>query len=368
MPKLDSDSVRSIRLPAAPSRLRPNGFAFSMLLGVLAAAALLMPEAAGQGGGTTRRSHNAHGRAPGLQTFNPPRPLSQVPVPLPPTLNQYVRDFDAAVRLGKAFFWDVQAGSDGLTACASCHWQAGADGRTRSQLAPGADGARATLSSGGGGINYEPSAADFPFTLRADPIHHASEVLRDTDEIHGSSGVARRTFTGVVPGQGAELGTVVPDPQSSLGGVNVDRVTGRNTPTVINAIFNTRSFWDGRADTVFNGVSHHGQRDPNARVLELNPDGSLQWTTPAIDKAALASQAVGPVLSDVEMSWMGRDFKTLGRKLLPARPLKDQMVDPTDVHLGALSASPSRGLQSSLTYADMVRAAFHEGRYQRRLL
>src|SRR5690242_2037102 len=46
-------------------------------------------------------------------------PLSTVPVPQP-THVDYV-DKAAAQRLGKALFWDVQAGSDGQTACATCH-------------------------------------------------------------------------------------------------------------------------------------------------------------------------------------------------------------------------------------------------------
>jgi cytochrome c peroxidase len=40
-----------------------------------------------------------------------------------------VRDRQAAVRLGKALFWDAKVGSDGSTACASCHAHAGADDR-----------------------------------------------------------------------------------------------------------------------------------------------------------------------------------------------------------------------------------------------
>ena len=35
---------------------------------------------------------------------------------------------------------------------------------------------------------------------------------------------------------------------------NVRRVEPRNTPTVINAVFNHRNFWDMRAQNLFNGV------------------------------------------------------------------------------------------------------------------
>jgi cytochrome c peroxidase len=40
------------------------------------------------------------------------------------------------VKLGKALFWDMQTGSDGRTACASCHYNAGADNRSRNQINP----------------------------------------------------------------------------------------------------------------------------------------------------------------------------------------------------------------------------------------
>ncbi|HEY5973133.1 MAG TPA: hypothetical protein VIU41_00185, partial [Geobacteraceae bacterium] len=40
-------------------------------------------------------------------------PLGQLPVPEPTNLGQFVKDTSAAIRLGKALFWDMQAGSDG---------------------------------------------------------------------------------------------------------------------------------------------------------------------------------------------------------------------------------------------------------------
>ena len=39
--------------------------------------------------------------------------------------------------LGKALFWDMQVGSDGVQACASCHFRAGADPRSKNQVSPG---------------------------------------------------------------------------------------------------------------------------------------------------------------------------------------------------------------------------------------
>src|SRR5689334_6863294 len=76
----------------------------------------------------------------------PPLPgsLKTVPVPLPPNLSDFVKDKNAAIVLGKALFWDQNAGSDGL-ACASCHFHAGADNRTKNSLDPGLRNASAGL-------------------------------------------------------------------------------------------------------------------------------------------------------------------------------------------------------------------------------
>jgi cytochrome c peroxidase len=60
--------------------------------------------------------------------------LKTVVVPKPSNLDSYVRDQNALVVLGKALFWDMQLGSDGRTACASCHFHAGADHRAQNQL------------------------------------------------------------------------------------------------------------------------------------------------------------------------------------------------------------------------------------------
>src|SRR5689334_16761655 len=57
-------------------------------------------------------------------------------VPLPPNIADFVRDKQTAIRLGKALFWDMQVGSDGVQACASCHFSAGADNRSRNVINP----------------------------------------------------------------------------------------------------------------------------------------------------------------------------------------------------------------------------------------
>src|SRR5689334_1734124 len=66
---------------------------------------------------------------------NPPlASLKTVAPPVPIGIDRYVQDQSALVVLGKALFWDMQAGSDGHTACATCHFHAGADHRIQHQL------------------------------------------------------------------------------------------------------------------------------------------------------------------------------------------------------------------------------------------
>ena len=55
-----------------------------------------------------------------------PRKLSlrRLPAPRPSNLADFISDEKAAIVLGKALFWDMQLGSDGVQACASCHFHA----------------------------------------------------------------------------------------------------------------------------------------------------------------------------------------------------------------------------------------------------
>ena len=73
--------------------------------------------------------------------FGPlPMSLTDMKVPEVPGLldgsSPIIIDKDKAIQLGKALFWDTNVGSDGM-ACASCHFQAGADSRTKNQISPG---------------------------------------------------------------------------------------------------------------------------------------------------------------------------------------------------------------------------------------
>jgi cytochrome c peroxidase len=129
-------------------------------------------------------------------------------------------------------------------------------------------------------------------------------------------------------------------------------------------VFNYRLFWDGRANNVFNGVNPFGPRANLASkqtgvLLDLGA-GVPKLQQLAIANAALASQAVGPIGSDVEMACTSRSLADVGRKLISAVPLAFQTVHPHDSLFSQtpalISAPPSKGLNG--TYADLIRKAF----------
>jgi cytochrome c peroxidase len=326
---------------------------------------------AGEGGG------EAVGPPPDL-----PRaitPLGSAPVPEPQNLGEFVKDEAAGVALGKALFWDMQLGSDGQTACATCHFAAGADNRSRNQLNPRIG------PFVGHQPNYQLTASDFPFHRLADPDDRSSEVRFDTDEVAGSAGLLPTIFNGVAPGSPVEQ-TTSPGTDSifNVGGVNVRRVTGRNAPSVINAVFNFRSFWDGRAQNEFNGVDPFGVRDSAARVAEvvkgneelvsLTAECSIVNGIPQVrgplclNNASLASQAVGPPPNNVEMSADGRTmkdigkklapFRDVGRKLLTLRPLGRQLVSPTDSVLAGYARAGGAKPGLGASYTSLIKQAF----------
>lgn len=294
---------------------------------------------------------------PNLQP-DPVEPLASLTlatIPEPSNLSEFVRDRAAAVKLGKALFWDMQVGSDGGQACASCHFAAGADTRSNNQISPGLLGGDTTFNTGG--PNSQLQVSDFPFHRLSDPGNRLSTVTSDSNDVVSSQGVPFTTFVDIVPGSAEDLGNILADPVFSIGGTNVRRVEPRNTPTVINAVFNFDNFWDGRARNVFNGVNPFGDIDQDAFVLRaVNPTQIPEEVRVALDNSSLASQAVGPPLSPFEMSFDGRTFPKLGKKMLSLTPLGKQLVHPEDSVLASLSRSPDNGLSTS--YEEMIQAAF----------
>lgn len=281
-----------------------------------------------------------------------PAPLKDMVVPEPPDLGEYIRDREAAIQLGKALFWDMQLGSDGQMACASCHFHAGADNRTRNTIHPGPDGVFEAVAR----ANESVPASQYPFHQRQDPDDQTSAVTRDFDDITGSQGVRAREFIDIVPGQAVE--NTIPADESTflMEDSHIRRVTPRNAPTVINAVFNFDNLWDGSAKNIFNGVNPHGASDPDSKVFVAN-GSQLEPTLVRIRNASLASQAVGPPMNNSEMSAMGRTFPKLGKKMLTLTPLTQQHVDSDDSVLGPLvPAGGEPGLTT--TYVEMIEKAF----------
>lgn len=358
-------------------------------------------------------------------------PLSRIPVPVPRSnaelgqpqysgpngLAAFVKDVPAAIALGKALFWDMQAGSDGMQACASCHYGAGADPvdkfrltRSRNQLNPGPDsifgnntttvktfttnpltGATTPLDLRAAGNprfapNYLLQPLDFPLfnsqpaaaRLILDPLtgRTGDEVtsLSDTNDVVGSQGILLADFLSVnnsALDSGFPLTDQIfhvgPGPNPGPAG-NIRQVTGRNAPSVINAVFNYANLWDGRANNIFNGETPYGPLDQSAGIW-IDNGFALVKQKIAIPNSSLASQAVSPPVDDVMMSFKGRTFPELGRKMLSLStpPLGRQFVHTNDSVLGPLSRATllpdgsltgNRGLTAS--YMQLIQAAFHD--------
>jgi cytochrome c peroxidase len=311
-------------------------------------------------------------------------------VPLPSQLDQFIKDREAAIQLGKALFWDMQVGSDGVQSCASCHFHAGADNRTRNQFNPDRLTVVDVREGDVRGYSRAPLIADLRFDTRQPNetlvredfplIKSIQSFVRNpngtlfpsagnSNDVISSHGTFFTFFNGVRPGSITDAGMLLPDPVWNVGGVNVRRVEPRNAPTVINAVFNFTNFWDGRAHPRFNGFDSFGDQNPFTSVLANEPNLGLVDQRISLDNASLASQAMTPPLSFVEMSFgspaqrNSRDLVEVGIKLLRRSeagvrlmPLGLQRVDKRDSVLGAVSNAPFRGL--SISYEDLIKKAF----------
>ncbi len=301
-----------------------------------------------------------------------------------------VKNKAAAIALGKALFWDEQAGSDGM-ACASCHFSAGADNRIRNQLSPGFNDALFTpggdttfgsthsdtgtvqpgyMASGAkADSNYVLQKADFPLHQLVDYKDRNSDLITTTNDVVSSSGSYDTEFNRIKRkgGKAGKESCTKPDGTIFHAGKYAGRqVEPRNTPTTINAAFFHSNFWDGRANNLFNGVGVFGLRDiagdPNKRLIILDDANMPQLGYLQIRNASLASQAVGPPLSALEMSCDGRTFPDVGRKLLLSAPLHRQRVATTDSVLGPYANPYGYGLKREHSYVALIKQAF-EPRY-----
>jgi len=289
----------------------------------------------------------------------PPASLKGFPVPEPDLVAMGIAKPGAAAKLalqqlGKALYWDMQAGSDGRTACASCHFHAGADHRDKNQRNPGHDG----VFSEHEGANSTVKTSDFPLHHLAVKDDRHSHVVSDTNDRVSSQGVFRSDFLDIVAGNAVDSANfAIDDTPFRVAGVNVRRVEPRNTPTVINAVFNRDNFWDGRADFCFNGSNPRGPSGTTNIIKMVGQTPRQQGPAPiCIPFSSLASQAVGPPLSAFEMSAAGRNWRKVGEKLLHLPALAPQRVDPTDSLLGPLVPASGPGLTT--TYRALIQAAF----------
>lgn len=327
----------------------------------------------------------------------------------------------AAEVLGKALFWDMQVGSDTVQACGSCHFHAGVDNRTRNQLNPGHLGGDVTLQVTG--PNQDVVASDFPFHKLADPdqpgepLLNPGNVVSDANDVMSSMGVSSFKRFDDIPPIGnqsfgppsaignvrpllPDLGTELPDPIPAffdeVTQQRLRRVEPRHTPTMHAAAFFFDNFWDGRARFHFNGGSVAGATDPQHHIF-IDPGnaggngGNLTGATnghfrddlaeedPEIAEqpvrvsfSSLASQAVGPPLSDFEMAFQGRNWPKLGKKLLQNRvtPLAKQLVAVDDSELGPFSNQGGSYCRATgepttvgkpglcISYEDLIQLAF----------
>jgi len=327
---------------------------------------------------------------PKVIPIRPLAPLSSVPVPEVPGLSDYVADKAAVIALGKSLFWDMQAGSDGVTACASCHFNAGADSRFKNQVSPGIKAGDSTFQMGvqlGGQVyaNYtlNPGTAgagfggyhdgDFPLHKQGD-VNTRNNPQSDVNDVVGSQGVFSSSFDKVQLFRGAEKTILTsdqvfsyPDPADPSKTIDTRRVEPRNTPSAVNAVFNNRSFWDGRAQNTCNGANPFGERDANSHFFSAgSTTAPLASKLVRLQNSSLCSQALGPPGSPFEMSAANRTFRDIGMKLLTVSPLLNNSTTPTplgkqrvssgDSVLGKRSRSGGQGLMFG--YISMIKAAF----------
>ena len=163
------------------------------------------------------------------------------------------------------------------------------------------------------GTCHQPAAGGSDPRVGVNPGPDGS--LGTPDDILGSPGVRRVD----------EQGAPVDDP---VFGLEV-QVTGRAANTAIMAAYAPELFWDGRAEDMFT--------DPETGAVSIVTGGALE------------SQAVGPILSDVEMAHEGRTWDDVRNKLAASVPLANATDLPADVE-AVLATNPS--------YPDLFLAAF----------
>ncbi|MGB4497459.1 MAG: cytochrome c peroxidase [Methylococcaceae bacterium] len=288
--------------------------------------------------------------------------LQTYKVPAVPNLldgkSPIIVDKTAAIQLGKALFWDTNVGSNGV-ACATCHFHAGADRRTTNQVNTGTlhlNDVEGSAFDSAFSSNYVLKAANFPLFKFQNPDNINSNVLFKTDDVVGSAGTYKQDFNATSATESLDLCTPTEDAIHHVGNAQTRQTTARNAPTIINAAFYRRNFWDGRANYEFNGTSIFGPRDPDAKIW-VTKNQKLVSQKISLPNASLASQALGPPADMIEMSCKNRTFKDIAKKLLPRKPLDTQEVHIDDSVLADIK-NPS-GLGLSSTYESLIKKSFN---------
>ena len=169
------------------------------------------------------------------------------------------------VNLGSVLFWEEQLSSTRTVACGTCH-----------------------IPAAGGG---DPRSLTSPLAVHPGP----DGVFGGADDVIGSPGVP------LSDSAGKYLST------TAFG--LTEQTTGRRTTSSINAGYASSLFWEGRADDQF--------VDPITQQIILPSGGALE------------SQAVEPLVSDVEMGHFGRAFTDVLTRIAVSKPLALASDAPT---------------------------------------
>jgi cytochrome c peroxidase len=191
-------------------------------------------------------------RAAGTQQ-GPVPPLQ----PPPPAPSANTLTASKAV-LGKILFWDEQLSSTGTVACGTCHkaGSGGSDSRTVVN----------NLTSTNPGFDNTYNTADDVFGSPGVPLNNAAGLY----DLSANYGLRAQ-------------------------------VTGRKSPSYVNAVYAPLLFWDGRANGTY--------RDPVTNEIILNGGGALE------------SQSSGPPVSDAEMAHTGTNWSEVALQISQAKPL-----------------------------------------------
>lgn len=230
-----------------------------------------------------------------------PGPLPNMPVPAANPITV------AKANLGKVLFWDEQLSSSRTVACGTCH----------------------RAEAGGGDPRPVQGVAAFTNAGR-------DGTLGTPDDITGSPGVPQANADG----------SYATAPVAGL----APQVTGRGSPSHINAGFAPSTFWDGRALPVF--------LDPETGDTLIRVNGALE------------SQVVGPPVSSVEMGHIGRDWPAVVARVNASQPLALAAFIPADLKSWIANRTYPQLFQEAFgtPTVSAARIAFAIATYERTLL